>query len=399
MAIDIEKVRADTPGCANILHLNNAGSSLPATSTLDAVKDYLDLEATAGGYEAMTIAAGRIDHFYVAAAGLLNCEPSEVAFQSGASEAWWRAFLAVDPQPGDRVLVGTTEFKSAAFGLMQARKRGVIVELIPDDASGQVDVEALETMLERPTKLVCLTQIGMSNGMVNPVREVGQAVKRGGALYLLDACQAAGQMTLDVEELQCDFLTATGRKWLRGPRGTGLLYVRSSVLDDLADPVFVDGKSALWNTTDTYELSRGSSRYELAEMNPAGKVGLGSAISYALNIGLGPIHERVTSLAASLRELLDDVPSITVTDRGDEMSGIVTFISDKVDPVAIGDALRSQGINTSTPGAPNSRYMFEALGLETVVRAAPHYYNTEDEIGRFIVALGEIVTGGQHPSG
>jgi selenocysteine lyase/cysteine desulfurase len=276
MTIDIGKARADTPGCAKVLHFNNAGSSLLTTSTLDAVKGYLDLEANSGGYEAMTIAADRIDLFYTASAALLNCNPTEVAFQSGASEAWWRAFLAVDPQPGDRVLAGTTEFKSAAFGLMQARKRGVVVELIPDDANGQVDVAALESMLEEPTKLVCLTQIGMSNGMVNPVLQVGEVVKESGAFYLLDACQAAGQMPLDVDALQCDFLTATGRKWLRGPRGTGMLYVRSTILDDLVDPVFVDGRSAHWNTTDTYELSPGSSRYELAEMNPAGKVGLGS---------------------------------------------------------------------------------------------------------------------------
>jgi cysteine desulfurase/selenocysteine lyase len=399
MTIDIEKARTDTPGCANVLHFNNAGSSLPTTSTLNAVKDYLDLEASAGGYEAMTLAADRIDCFYATAAGLLNCDPSEVAFQSGASEAWWRAFMAVDPQPGDRVLAGTTEFMSAAFGLMQARKRGVIVEMIPDDATGQVDVGALETMLEQPTKLVCLTQIGMSNGLVNPVREVGEVVKRSSAFYLLDACQAAGQMPLDVDELQCDFLTATGRKWLRGPRGTGLLYVRSSILDDLVDPIFVDGKSAHWNAPDTYELSPGAARYELAEMNPAGKVGLGSAISYALDIGLEPIRDRVTSLASSLRTRLRDVPTITVTDRGEELSGIVTFVSDTVDPVVIGDVLRAHGINTSTPGAANSRYMFEALGLETVVRAAPHYYNTDDEIDRFFAALGEIVTGGQHPAG
>lgn len=398
MTINIDKARADTPGCTNVLHLNNAGSSLPTTSTLDAVKGYLDLEARAGGYEAMALAADRIDHFYAAACRLLHCDPSEVAFQSGASEAWWRAFMAVDPQPGDRVLAGTTEFKSAAFGLMQARKRGVIVEMIPDDASGQVDVGALEAMLSQPTKLVCLTQIGMSNGMVNPVQEVGEVVRRSRAFYLLDACQAAGQIPLDVDELGCDFLTATGRKWLRGPRGTGLLYVRGSILDDLTDPIFVDGKSALWNTTDTYELSPGATRYELAEMNPAGKVGLGSAISYALDIGLEPIRDRVTSLASSLRTRLRDIPTITVTDRGEELSGIVTFVSDTVDPVAIGDALRAQGINTSTPGAPNSRYMFEALGLETVVRAAPHYYNTEGEIDRFVAALEEIVASGQQPS-
>ena len=392
MTIDLAVARADTPGCTNVLHLNNAGSALPTTSTLRAQQGYLDLEASVGGYEAMSIATDEIQSWYTASAELLNCEPGEVAFQSGASEAWWRAFLATDLQPGDRVLAGTTEFQSAAFGLMQARKRGITVEMIPDDSSGHVDVEVLASMLERPAKLVCLTQIGMSNGMVNPAERVGQVVKSTGALYLLDACQAAGQMLLDVDRLQCDFLTATGRKWLRGPRGTGMLYVRSSILDRLVDPVFVDGRSAVWNSTDTYELAPGSSRYELAEMNPAGRVGLGSAIGYALDIGLEAIEQRVRSLSSMLREQLQTVPTIRVTDRGDELCGIVTFVSDAVGAVEIGEQLHSEGINTSTPGAANSRYLFESVGVDTIVRASPHYYNTEDELSQFIHALANIVS-------
>ncbi len=391
MSIDVARVRADTPGSTNVLHFDNAGSSLPPTSTLEAVKGYLDLEASVGGYQAVEVAADDIEFFYTSSARLLGCEPGEVAFQSGASEAWWRAFLAVDPKPGDRVLVGTTEYQAAAFGLMQASKRGVIVEMIPDDAHGQIDVEALQSMLAMPTKLVCLTQIGLSNGLVNPAAEVGEIVKDSGALYLLDACQAVGQMPLDVDELQCDFLTATGRKWLRGPRGTGLLYVRGSILGELADPVFVDGKSALWNTTNTYELASGSSRYELYEMNPAGKVGLGAAIAYALDVGVEAIEERVKGLAAMLRERLRVVPTIAVIDRGSELSGIVSFVSDTKAAAEIGEILLSHNINVSALGAQSSRYMFEALGVETVVRASPHYYNTEEEIDRFVDVVGSIV--------
>lgn len=394
MTIDIARARADTPACTQILHFNNAGCSLPASSTLDAVKAFLDLEATVGGYEATAIATQQIISFHTASAALLGCDPSEVAFQSGASEAWWRAFLAVDLQPGDRVLAGTTEFQSAAFGLMQARKRGVTVDMISDDASGQVDVAALETMLEQPTKLVCLTQIAMSNGLVNPVEEVGEVVKESGALFLLDACQAAGQMPLDVETLQCDFLTATGRKWLRGPRGTGLLYVRSSVLDQLADPVFVDGQSAVWDTTDTYKLSPGSSRYELGEMNPAGKIGLGSAITYALDIGIDNIQERVRALAETLRDELRKVATVTVTDRGRVQSGIVTFVADSMSPIEIAQALREEAINMSSPGAHNSRFMFESIGVDAVVRASPHYYNTNEEIDRFVAVLDKILRDG-----
>ena len=391
MPIDITRARADTPACEELAYFTNAGAALPARSTLAAQKDYLDLEARVGGYEAPVVARSEVEAFYSNAAELVNCEPGEIAFQSGASEAWWRAFLSVDLQPGDRVLVGTTEFQSAAFGLIQAKQRGVVIEMIPDDAYGQVDVNALEDMLRQPTKLVCLTQIAMSNGLVNPVEKVGEAIAGTGALYLLDACQAAGQLPLDVQAYRCDFLTATGRKWLRGPRGTGLLYVRGSILDDLVDPVFVDGQSALWDTTDTYELSDGSARFELGEMNPAGKVALGSAIRYALDLGLDDIEDRVRSLATSMRDQLREVPTVTVTDRGEEQCGIVTFTADGVEPATIAPRLRARNISVSSPSAPLSRFMFESVGVDAVVRAAPHYYNTEEEISRLITELRIIV--------
>ena len=392
-SIDIEHVRADTPGCENIIHFGNAGSSLPTSATLDAHIGYLELEGAIGGYEAMSAAADDLDTFYTAAAELLNCSPGEVAFQSGASEAWWRAFLAAGLEPGDRVLVGTTEFQSAAFGLMQARKQGVIVDMIPDDTEGQVDLEALESMMDDSVKLVALTQIAMSNGLVNPAAAVGEIVKSSRALYLLDACQAAGQMPLDVEELQCDFLTATGRKWLRGPRGTGLLYVRSTILSHLADPIFVDGRSAIWNTANTYELAPGSTRFEFGEANHAGKVGLGVAITYALDLGLSAIRDRVRMLADRLRAGLDDVPGVTVTDRGPDQCAIVSFVTNTVTPADLVASLRSEGINVSAPTASNSRWMFESVGVDSIVRASPHYYNTEKEVDRAVDAIHTLVTG------
>ena len=390
--IDIARVRKDTPGCENVVHFGNAGSSLPTSATLDAHIGYLELEASIGGYEAMAVASNDLDAFYDAAARLINCRPEEVAFQSGASEAWWRAFLSVDLEPGDRVLVGTTEFQSAAFGLLQARKRGIIVERIPDDETGRVDLAALDSMMDASVKLVGLTQIAMSNGLVNPAAAVGEIVKASGALYLLDACQAVGQMPVDVDELQCDFLTATGRKWLRGPRGTGLLYVRNEILDGLVDPVFVDGKSATWTTTDSYELAPGSTRFEFGEANHAGKVGLGVAIGYALDIGLGAIEERVQMLADRLRDGLAVLAGVTITDLGPDRCGIVSFTTGPLPPQDVAAALRAEGINTSAPAASNSRWMFEAVGVDSVVRASPHYYNTEDEVDRFVGAVDRLLT-------
>lgn len=390
-SIDLSTVRADTPGCENVAHFSNAGSSLPTSETLDAQIGYLTLEASIGGYEAMTVASADLDNFYSAAGRLLNCAPHEVSFVSGASEAWWRAFLAVDLKPGDRVLVGTSEFQSAAFGLMQARTRGIQVDMIPSDKTGHVDVSALESLLDSSVKLVGLTQIAMSNGLVNPAAAVGEVVAQSGALYLLDACQAVGQMPVDVDELKCDFLTATGRKWLRGPRGTGMLYVRDSIIEKLVDPIFVDGRSALWDTSNTYRTLSGSARFELGEANHSGKVGLGVATDYALDLGLGTIEQRVRSLAGQLRQGLGTLPGVTVTDQGSDLCAIATFTAADMPASEISDALRKRGINTSSVGASNSRWMFESMGVESIVRASPHYYNSEEEVDRVLGELWQIL--------
>jgi len=390
-SIDISAVRADTPGCENVLHFSNAGSSLPTSATLEAQIGYLGLEASIGGYEAMAAAAADLDNFYSAAGALINCSPHEVSFVSGASEAWWRAFLAVGLRPGDRVLVGTTEFQSAAFGLIQARQRGISVEMIPDDETGAVDVSALEDMMDDSVKLVGLTQIAMSNGLVNPAAEVGAVVAQSDALYLLDACQAVGQMPVDVVDLQCDFLTATGRKWMRAPRGTGMLYTKDSIVENLEDPIFVDGRSALWDSTNTYQPMSGSARFEFGEANHSGKVGLGVAIDYALDLGLGAIEQRVRSLADQLRSELRTVPGVTVTDIGLELCAIVTFTTDAMPATDVSAALRQRGINTSSPDASNSRWMFESMGVDSIVRASPHYYNTEEEVDHFVGQLRAIL--------
>jgi cysteine desulfurase/selenocysteine lyase len=223
----------------------------------------------------MVKTAPNLDNFYTAVGALLNCGPHEVSFVSGASEAWWRAFLAVDLKPGDRVLVGSTEFQSAAIGLMQARKRGVIVDIIPNTRTGQVDVPALESMLDGSVKLVGLTQIAMSNGLVNPAAQVGAIVAQSDALYLLDACQAVGQMPVDVEDFKCDFLTATGRKWMRGPRGTGMLYVRDSIVGDLKDPVFVDGVLRCGTPRTPTDLWQGRPASSLVKPTTQGRLGSG----------------------------------------------------------------------------------------------------------------------------
>ena len=389
MPIDIDSVRADTPATADVIHFNNAGAALQPAAVVDAVVEHLRLEEQLGGYEAGDAATEAKGATYAATAELLGCATDEIAMTTGASEAWWRAFQSLPLRPGDRVLSCRAEYNANAFALIQARAAGVDVELVPDDESGQIDVAALEAMMDDRVRLVTLTHIPTSGGLVNPAAEVGAIAKAHGAWYLLDACQSAGQRPLDVDELQCDFLALTGRKFLRGPRGTGALYVRGSLLDQLDDPTFIDSHSADWVADDEYELHAGAERYELFESAVAARVGLGVAVRYALDLGLDAIAERTTALGATLRQRLEEIGA-EVHDQGRDRCGIVVFSLPGTDAATLVGELRRRRIHTSVAQSRSAMPDLGARGITTAVRASVHYYNTDDEIDAFIDALGHV---------
>lgn len=380
--LDLERLRAETPGCLQIAHLNNCGSSLPPDPVVDAMVDYLRAEASTGGYEVAADRSADLDNFTTATARYLGCDPSEVAFTVSAGDAWWRAFSAVPLEAGDRVLVTRSEYQANAFGWMQAADRGVSVEVVPNDADGVVDLDAFEALIDERVRLVSFTMISLGNGAVQPAAEAAARLRAAGsdAIFLLDACQAAGQLPLNVDELGCDFLLYTGRKFMRGPRGTGALYARAEVLDRLAPAVFIDGRSAVWGNDGGYELLPGSQRFEFGEFSYAAKVALGVATDYMLDIGIDPIAERVDSLATHLRTQLTSIDGVQVHDEGRDRSGIVTFTVDGVAPLDMVAVLRANGVHTSAPARQAAQLDLGARGLEQIVRAGVHYFNTNEEL-------------------
>jgi selenocysteine lyase/cysteine desulfurase len=388
--LDIEKLRAETPGCKNVLHLNNAGSALPTARTLQAVQDHLTLEAEIGGYEAHDRNAKAIDAFYGATAKLLNCRADEVAFVENATRAWDMAFYSLKFSPGDRILTSVAEYASNFIAFLQiAQRSGVSVEVVPDDPHGQIDVAALARMIDTKTKLIAITHVPSQSGLVQPATAVGKIAQAAGVPFLLDACQSAGQIELDVAALGCDMLSGTGRKYLRGPRGTGFLYVRKALLDRL-EPPFLDLHAAEWTGPKTFKMRDDARRFENWECFYAGKLGLAVAIEQYLQLGPAAVQKRIYALANDFRRRLNQMPGVTVQDRGVEHCGIVSFTKDGVAPLAIRDALRAQAINTSVAPATYARLDLEPRGLESVVRASVHYYNTEQELERFCAALNRL---------
>ncbi|GAC1384783.1 MAG: aminotransferase class V-fold PLP-dependent enzyme [Ktedonobacteraceae bacterium] len=383
MPFDLQRVRQDTPACEHVLHFNNAGSSLMPQPVLNATIAHLQLEAQIGGYEAADSAHDDIEHTYDAVATLINCSRDEVAMVENATRAWDMAFYSIPFKPGDRILTAIAEYASNYIAYLQiAKKTGAKIEVIPNDAHGQISLEALRKTIDERVKLIAITHVPTNGGLVNPVAEVGKIAREHGILYLVDACQSVGQMPIDVEQIGCDILSATGRKYLRGPRGTGFLYVRNSILEGL-EPPFLDLYSAQWVTKDSYEIRSNARRFETWETNVAGKIGLGVAIDYALQWDMNTLWRRIKTLAYKLRTQLSPLPGVIVRDRGVTQGGIVTFSVEDKDPAEIQPILRRQNINVSVSNRNGTLLDMDARGLASIVRASVHYYNSEEEIERF----------------
>src|SRR4051794_17275194 len=350
---------------------------------LEAIVDHLTLEATSGGYEAEHERWGRIERTYELVAGLIGCAPDEIALVENATRAWDMAFYAFSFAPGDRILTTQAEYASNYIALRQVADRaGASVEFLPEDEAGGVDVAALEAALDERVKLVSLVHVPTQSGLVQPAAAVGAVTRAAGVPLLLDACQSVGQMRVDVGEIGCDMLSATGRKFLRGPRGTGVVYVRRG-LGERLEPPLLDLHAAEWLEDGSYRIRPDARRFENWEGYVAGKVGLGAAVDYALGWGLDAIRERTGGLATRLRALLDETDGVTVLDVGRERCAIVTFAVAGVAADSVASSLAAERINVSVSPLTSSRADFAARGVAAdIVRASVHYYNTEEELDR-----------------
>jgi cysteine desulfurase / selenocysteine lyase len=391
--IDIDRIRADTPAAAGLVYLHNAGAALMPVPVVEAMKRHIDLEAEIGGYAAAARQSARLESVYGSVARLVNAAPDEIAITENATVAWRMAFYALPFRTGDRILTAEAEYAANYVAYLQIAKRtGAIIDIVPSDVSGEIDVAALERMLDERVKLIAITWIPTNGGLVNPAAAVGRIARARGIPYLLDACQAVGQIAVDVDVIGCDMLSATGRKFLRGPRGTGFLYVRRAMLDRL-EPPMIDHFAAPWVSRDEYRLRDDARRFETWENNYAARLGLGVAIDYALDIGISPIEARCRLLAKRLRTGLAAIGGIEIRDLGRTPAAIVSFTVEGHEAPAVVSDAAAAGITIGVSNPSSTRLDAEARALPPIVRASPHYYNTEAEIDRLIEHVSGLMTG------
>ncbi|MFD5557458.1 aminotransferase class V-fold PLP-dependent enzyme [Streptomyces sp. NPDC127068] len=397
LQLDVTALRAETPGCRQVIHFNNAGCGLLATPVLEAMVDHLNLEAQMGGYEASATRSAEVRGFYREIAALINTTPDNISFAGSATHAYANALSSIPFEADDVILTTRDDFVSNQIAFLSLRKRfGVRIVHAPDAPEGGVDVAAMAALMRthRP-RLVSATHVPTNSGLISPIAEIGRHCREWDLLYLVDACQSVGQLVIDVEEIGCDFLTATCRKFLRGPRGSGFLYVSDRVLRAGHEPLFIDMHGARWTAPGEYEPVGTAARFEEWEFPYATVLGSAAATRYAREVGIEAVEQRAPALAARLRARLELLPGVRLLDRGPRLAALVTFGVAGWQPVPFKAAMDARGINSALSYREFAQFDFGTKGIEWCLRLSPHYYNTEEEVDHVADAVADLAARGR----
>ncbi len=389
---NIHQFRKDTPACEHLIHFNNAGASLNPSSVIQKIKDYLEEEAQVGGYELARIRAKDVQAFYTETAQLLNCEARNIAFATSNTEAYAKALSAIPFKKGDLILTSDDDYASNQLCFLSLKARiGIKIIRAKNLSNGDIDVEDIEHIIKtQHPSVVAITQIPTSSGKVQPIAAIGQLCRQHDVWYLVDACQAVGQMPIDVQAIGCDFLTATGRKFLRAPRGTGFLYVSDKALAAGLTPPYFDNHSATWTGKDSFEVQATAQRFELYERSIATVLGIAEAVRYANDIGLDNIYAYNQDLIQYFRKKMFDTEGVELYDEGSHLCNIMTFRMGNLPLSTIQTALNAAKINHSIAMKHMAQIDFAHKGIDWAVRFSPHYYNTKAEVDEVVGVLKDL---------
>jgi selenocysteine lyase/cysteine desulfurase len=387
-----EKFRNETPGCKQRIHLNSAGASLMPKPVSDTIIEHITLESQIGGYEASDVREKEINKFYKSAGKLFNCKSENIAFTANATDSFSRAVSSIPFKEKDVILTSNEDYISNQITYLSFHKRfGVKIVRAKSNHKGGVDLDDFEKCIKQYNpKLIALTHIPTNSGLIQPVKEIGKICARYDSIYLLDACQSVGQTELNIDDLKCDFLSVTSRKFLRGPRGAGFLYISSKALNLGLEPLFIDMRGADWVADNIYVPRNGGMRFEDWEFAYALLLGTGAAIDYALPIGIDKIEKQVKYLAGYLRDQLQEIENVSTYDKGSDLGGLVTFHIKGLMPDFVKKELLKKNINSVTSLRNFAVIDYDEKGVDWTIRLSPHYFNTIEELDSCIEAIRAI---------
>lgn len=380
--MNLKKIRQETPHCLTQIHLNNAGASLPPTVVTRAMTEYLEKEAEVGGYELSDLRQNALLAFYDEAAKLLNTKALNIALASSATDAYNKVLSAISFKSGDVILTTDDDYISNQIAFLSLQKRfGIEIVRGGNRPEGDLDlVHFKQLMLKHKPILVAVTHIPTNSGLIQPVEAVGEMCREQNIWYLVDACQSVGQISVDVQTIHCDFLTTTARKFLRGPRGIGFLYVSDKALTAGLHPLFLDMRGADWVGDNEYSLYPTARRFELWENASANVIGLAECLRYINQLNINEVEKINIQLGATMRQLLSKIEGVRVLDQGVRLGSIVTFAVENISAEAMKDILKKHHLNFSMSFRNFALLDYNKKKVDWAIRFSPHYYNTVAEL-------------------
>ncbi len=382
--MNLEKIRQEIPYYGNKIFLNNAGSSLSPSVVTKKIQGFLHQEELFGGYKLEEIQTRQIATFYEQAAKLLNCKEQNIAFAHDATDAYIKALSSIPFKKGDVIITSSNDYASNQIQFISLQQRyGVVLKRINSLNNGDIDLTHFQELVqEQRPSLVAITHIPTNSGLIQDVAAIGEICHQLEILYLVDACQSVGQIAVDIQKIKCDFLSATGRKFLRGPRGTGLLFVSDRVLASKMSPLLIDGWGAKWTGLNEFAMKPSAKRFETWERSYALVVGLAEAIRYANEIGMDIIEECNKELQDQLRNKLRKIDGVSLYDKGSQMANLITWRKAGIDLEELKTHLDDQEVYYSVSTLEWGLIDFKDKGVEWVIRFSPHYFNTMTEMDK-----------------
>lgn len=375
------------------VHLNTAGAALPAPGVLVAMAGHLALEERLGPYEAEQRRTEELTGaVYARLAELLGAGADEIALFSSGTDAWCRTVCQLRIPRGSRIWATRYEYAGNLIALQRvARASGCTLEVIPCLPDGDLDLEWIRASLDERVALVSVVHMPSGAGVVLPVELVGALLAAAGssAVYIVDACQTAGQLPLDVRAIGAHALTGAGRKFLRGPRGSGFAYLRAD-LQDRIDPWWYDLHVAQARSLDEHRVTdRTACRFETAERSNAVVLGLLAAVEYTLSGPGGPAAE----VMAALLEAVITIPGIRLLAPRPVPAAIVSFVHESCAAERIVAGLAADGITGWVAHGEHTPLYLAADGISEFVRISVHHYTTMADIELFRRSLRRATMG------
>lgn len=384
---DVRRVRAATPGLEGRIHLDNCGSAFMAQPVIDEINAAFSREIMVGGYVAQEQQADRLEDGYQNLAALFDGKVTDFAFVSSAVDGWTKAFYSIPFESGDNIITAYNEYCSNYVAYLQvAKTKGVEIRVADPAPGGGINLDHLVSLIDRRTRLISISHMPSSSGEINQVAAVGKIANSRNILYQLDACQSAGHIPVSIEEIGCDIMTGTARKFLRGPRGIGFLYVNEKARSQM-EPVVLTNQSAEWTSKDAYTLRSDARVFEAWERSVVNQLGFSAAIRYLLDLGVEKATGQIAANATYLRKCLPDIPGVTVECPEHATSAIITLNKGGFAPATIKQTLEQQGIAVQVASVVHTRLDLEARGIESAVRISPHYYSSKEDMDGFMSAL------------